>query len=136
MVSFCLRWKIGLVFFYFPPCPEIGFGPFCLRFPYSVHNKNKDFIPTEPIKSLEKKGKLSKKPFWFRGMIFGNYNRKFSLAERILREFFRFRGKMLLTEKRTEKRAEKCTERGTMHRKTECCHQSFSPNFRCVFFQQ
>ena len=31
---FCLQWRIGLIFFtYGSPCPEIGFGLFCLRFP-------------------------------------------------------------------------------------------------------
>ena len=74
-----------------------------------------------------------------------------ALAERILHDFSRFRGKKVLTEKRTEKRTEerteKCTEKRNVFteffhrifpRKTECFHRFFSteifPNFRGVFF--
>ena len=55
-----------------------------------------------------------------------------SLAERILREFFRFRGKKLLTKKRTEKRTAKCTEKRNFF--SEIFHRIFPEFPMCVFF--
>ena len=53
-----------------------------------------------------------------------------SLAERILHEFFRFRGKKLLTEKRTEKRTEKHTEERNVF--TAFFHRNFPPCSICT----